>query len=67
MLPLHAADLAAYHVRSEISRLHYKPQLNTRPAMDALKKKYRLSITYSDQAALRDLYFGLVIERARRS
>ena len=67
MLPLHAADLAAYHVRAEVSRLHYKPQLAIRPAMEALKKRYRLSLTYSDRDTLRDLYFQMVIERARRA
>lgn len=64
MLPLHAADLAAYHVRAEISRLEYKPHLEIRHAMDALKEKYRLSITYMGRQQMRDLYFRLKIERA---
>ncbi|MGA7869675.1 MAG: hypothetical protein WCA22_02135 [Candidatus Binatus sp.] len=65
MLPLHAADLAAYHLRAEISRLQYKPDLTIRYAMDALQKKYRLWVTYSSLKELRDLYFQLKIERAR--
>lgn len=64
MLPLQAADLAAYHVRAEISRLKYKPQLQIRPAMEALRKKYRLDVAYSDRAALQDLFFKLAIWRA---
>lgn len=66
MLGLQAADLAAYHVRAELSRLEYKPHLQIRPAMEALKRKYRLDIAYADQEKLRSLYFNLVIERARR-
>ena len=64
LLPLQAADFAAYLVRAEISRLKYKPHLQVRPAMEALKKRYRIDVAYSDREALRDLYFKLTIERA---
>lgn len=64
MLPLHAADLAAYHLRAEISRIQYKPHLTMRHAMEALREKYRLWVMYSGLAELRDLYFKLKIERA---
>lgn len=67
MLPLHAADLAAYHLRAEISRLEYKPHLEIRPAMDALQEKYRLWVTYSGRKELREHYMLSRIERARRS
>jgi hypothetical protein len=65
MLPLHAADLAAYHLRAELSRLQYKSHLQIRPAMDALKEKYRLWVTYSGLTELREMYMELRIERAR--
>jgi hypothetical protein len=65
MLPLHAADLAAYHLRAEIARLEYKPYMTIRYAMDALREKYRLWVTYSGLKELRDMYFQLRIARAR--
>jgi hypothetical protein len=65
LLPLHAADLAAYHLRAELSRLEYKPHLTMRHTMNVLLKQYRLGLTYYDLDGLRDAYFKLKIERAR--
>jgi hypothetical protein len=64
LLPLHAADLAAYHLRAELSRLEYKPHLTMRHAMSNLLKSHRLGLTYCGVKELRDWYFRLKIERA---
>ena len=64
---LQCADLAAYHIRAEISRLRYKQHLDVWPAMAALQQKHQLSVVYSDRKMLWDLYTKLRIERALRS
>jgi hypothetical protein len=55
LLPLHAADLAAYHLRAELSRLEYKPHLTMRHAMSNLLKSHRLGLR---TAALKNCAIG---------
>jgi Protein of unknown function (DUF3800) len=64
-IPLQCADLLAYNVRAELARITYKPHLEMLPAMKELLKNYRVDIAYSDLAALKDLFFGRVIQKAR--
>jgi hypothetical protein len=64
-IELQAADLLAYFVRAEISRMTYKSHLNILDAMTRLNSG-RLNIVYSTQKNLSDLYFAIKIERARR-
>jgi hypothetical protein len=62
---LQAADLLAYYVRAEISRMVYKSHLDILDAMRRLNSG-KLNVVYSTQKNLSDLYFTIKIERARR-
>ncbi len=64
LIPLQCADLLAYNVRAELARLVYKPHLEILPTMKTLLKPHRVDIAYSDFAALKNLFFQRVIQKA---